>query len=484
VSSSINSRQKNIQGYTAFQSNGATSDEAGYEGIRFVWMPEYTGVTEENLIQNFLDVTDELQDIVQRVDKLGIGSVKSGSYIAALGRKGTYDGTAEALTAPPLDEGAFGTLGEHGPWRRTVRESVAERSGRGEGTSGDGPSVVHDDTAGPSYSVVPGFRTVGDTLPPQTPDPSPEERAAAMADTRRDAAAVKARLPIIIPESARVASFPYVVGHPDGRAWTTIPDTELDARSAGLTIDQQVLNDLMSEVLGEVSVAARAAAEETGISFTITPDQLNRALSLPLRSQLWYELSGEQFKDGLPSLTFDEHFMHRDLIGATSARTKPYDNLARTLAVLSQMLRQVPVDTDLAMPAAVNLALGRGGQGVTNLAGNKTGQFSNTLALTGGMETSYPIPVNDVWVGVMFGITDEQITSHQSLHEVMALYQIKLAERIRASGNAGTSVPHQPWHVQARLWVQLRSEDAGIDTTLPGRVEGNDYAGSGPASLP
>ena len=325
-----------------------------------------------------------------------------------------------------------------------------------------------------------GFQPVGAVIPPNIPDPSPEVLAEAMADTARAGSAVNARLPIIIPESARVASSPYVVGHPDGRSWTELTEAELSVKGDGVSVTQAELDGIMDSVLPEVSAAAQEAVKITGASFQLTPEQLDRALKLDLRAQLWYELSGEMFKDGLPSLSFDQHFMFLDLIGATSARARPFDNLARSLAVLSQHVRGVPIDTDLAMPTAVSKALGRGGQDVTNLSGNKTGQFSNTMALTGGMETSYPIPVNDVWVGVMFGITDEQLTSNQSLHEVMALYQIKLAEMVREKGNAGTTVPHQPWHIQARGWVQLRSEDAGIDTTKADKVEGNDYAGEWP----
>ena len=325
-----------------------------------------------------------------------------------------------------------------------------------------------------------GFQPVGTPLPPKVADPAPEELKKAQASTERSGAAVSARLPIIIPESGRVAQSPYTVGHPDGRSWTDLTDAELDVRGAGVTLTQADLDGIMEGVLKDVSKAAQDAVESTGAAFQLTPEQLDNALKLDLRAQLWYELSGEMFKIGLPSLTFQEHFMFLDLIGATSARARPFDNLARALAVLSQFKRGVPIDTDLAMPTAVTKALGRGGKDVTNLTGNKTGQFSNTMALTAGMETSYPIPVNDVWVGVMFGITDEQLTSNQSLHEVMALYQIRLAELVRAKGNSGTSVPHQPWHIQARGWVQLRSEDAGIDTTTAEKVEGNDYAAEWP----
>jgi hypothetical protein len=146
----------NIQGYTAFQSNSATSDETGYEGIRFVWVPEYTGVAEADVEKNRIDVVNELDEIVQRAYDLEIGSAKAANYIAALGQKGTYDATAEALSNPDVGANDVGPIGEHGPWRRSVRSSVAERSGRGKGTPGDGTSTVHDNDGvprGPQYSI-------------------------------------------------------------------------------------------------------------------------------------------------------------------------------------------------------------------------------------------------------------------------------------------------------------------------------------------
>ena len=392
-------------------------------------------------------------------------------------RDRTQDDIAAARDAGATDEELAALFEEQEAAKSaTAIADTAYEAALAASSATGGAAVVLDDTLEQAGT----FKPVGSSILPKIADPSPDVLAEAKPDTARSGAAVNARLPIIIPESERVAESPYVVGHPDGRSWTELTEDELSVKGTGVTLTQADLDGIMEGVLPDVSKAARDAVESTGASFQLTPAQLDAALKLDLRAQLWYELSGETFKTGMPSLTFDQHFMFLDLIGATSARARPFDNLARSLAVLSQFLRGVPIDTDLSVPTAVSKALGRGGQDVTNLSGNKTGQFSNTMALTGGMETSYPIPVNDVWVGVMFGITDKQLTSNQSLHEVMALYQIRLAELVRAKGNSGTTVPHQPWHVQARGWVQLRSEDAGIDTATAEKVEGNDYAAEWP----
>ena len=57
----------------------------------------------------------------------------------------------------------------------------------------------------------------------------------------------------------------------------------------------------------------------------------------------------------------------------------------------------------------------------------------------------------------------------------MAVHQTLLAKWISEANP--DAIAHHPWMVQARLWVQLRSEDKHIDTT--GSIEnirGNDYA--------
>ena len=155
-----------------------------------------------------------------------------------------------------------------------------------------------------------------------------------------------------------------------------------------------------------------------------------------------------------------------DLIGATSARTEPRDNMYRAISVLSQVLREVPVDVDLAMTGPVGKALSRDGVDVTNLDGNKTGQFSGTLMLTSGMPVPVPFPVNDVWVGRIYDVTEKQLADNPSLHEVMAVHQTLLTKWINE--NSPQKIPHQPWQTQARNWVQLRTSDQGVDT--PGCV--------------
>ena len=321
----------------------------------------------------------------------------------------------------------------------------------------------------------------GKEIPPSTTPPTADEIAAAQSDTRQGADIVAQRLNVTVPETERVQGGVYKSGQPSGQKWSDLPDEKLAERGPGFVGSDADLDALWQQTLDEVSPAARDAIERTGATWKAFPaGAWNKAMSLPNRSQLWYELSGESFVDRLPDLTAKEHMMFLDLIGATSARAKPKENLERSLAVLSQKLRGVPIDVDLTIQSTVADALQREGANISSDLANKTGMFSDTLGLVAGLPVRYPISVNDVWVGKAFGITDAQLSGNQALHEVFGKYMNKLREFINLQTNeisSGQSIPHESWQLQARQWVEMRASDEGIDTSKQISVEGNDYAG-------
>jgi hypothetical protein len=98
------------------------------------------------------------------------------------------------------------------------------------------------------------------------------------------------------------------------------------------------------------------------------------------------------------------------------------------------------------------------------LPGNKTGYFSDTLALTGGVPTRFPISVNDVWVGKMFGVPDDVMSSNQSLHEPMAIYFNNLRDLYNQRHGHNAPFQYQSWNFQAPAWVHLRGEEAGEES--------------------
>lgn len=336
---------------------------------------------------------------------------------------------------------------------------------------------------GDNQMDVPTFLVAqpGKEIPPSTMPPTADEIAAAQADTRQGADIVAQRLNVTVPETERVQGGIYKSGQPNGQKWSDLPDEKLAERGPGFVGGDEDLDALWQQTLNEVSPAARDAVERTGATWKAFPaGAWNKAMSLPNRSQLWYELSGESFVDRLPDLTAKEHMMFLDLIGATSARAKPKENLERSLAVLSQKLRGVPIDVDLTIQSTVADALQREGANISSDLANKTGMFSDTLGLVAGLPVRYPISVNDVWVGKAFGITDAQLSGNQALHEVFGKYMNKLREFINSQTNeisTGQSIPHESWQLQARQWVEMRASDEGIDTSKQISVEGNDYAG-------
>lgn len=321
----------------------------------------------------------------------------------------------------------------------------------------------------------------GKEIPPSTIPPTADEISAAQADTRQGADIVAQRLNVTVPETERVQGGVYKSGQPSGQKWSDLPDEKLAERGPGFVGNDADLDTLWQQTLDEVSPAARDAVERTGATWKAFPaGAWNKAMSLPNRSQLWYELSGESFVDRLPDLTAKEHMMFLDLVGATSARAKPKENLERSLAVLSQKIRGVPIDVDLTIQSTVADALQREGTNISSDLANKTGMFSDTLGLVAGLPVRYPISVNDVWVGKAFGITDAQLSGNQALHEVFGKYMNKMREFINSQTNeisSGQSIPHESWQLQARQWVEMRASDEGIDTSKQISVEGNDYAG-------
>ena len=355
------------------------------------------------------------------------------------------------MAEPPLGQVAIG-----------VREAM---------TAPGGASIRPEQLDQPTLQTV----MRGQDIPPMTRPPTPEELDIARTDTRMGQNIVADRLNVIVPEAERVRGGVYRAGQPNGRPWSELTLEQLQQRDAGFKGTDADLARIWKESLDESSAAAREAVERTGATWQASPAAfLDSAFRLPLRNQLWYELSGESFVDRLPDLSLREMLRTLDLVGATSARAEPESNLERSIAVTSQKLQNVPVDVDLTITSTVADALRREGTNISSDLANKTGNFSDTLALTGGLPVRYPISVNDVWVGDIFGITGDQLAANQPLHEVFAKYMNKLRDLHNQTGNP--LVPHESWQVQARLWVERRARAAGIDTSKLATVEGSDYA--------
>lgn len=347
----------------------------------------------------------------------------------------------------------------------------------------------------------------GQPISPRRPDPSAEELAAARSDTRMGGDIVGKRLDTIVPESARVAGGTYTPGAPGGGRWADMDEKILNAPGIGFkftpeqrdaeaelekakaahtenpndeTVQKsvkdaegklaaahakgdEILQKLWQDSVNESSAAAKAAVEKHGVKPQFLAKDWDKAMRLPIRDHLWYELSGEKMGENMPDLHAHEFMKGMDLIGATSARAKPTENLERALAVLSQHMRGVPADVDITIPETVRQALARDHHESSALPGNKTGYFSDTLSLTGGIPTRFPISVNDVWVGKMFGVPDEVMSGNQSLHEPMAIYFNKIRDLYNEM-HPDKPFTYQSWNFQAPAWVHLRGEESKAES--------------------
>jgi hypothetical protein len=294
------------------------------------------------------------------------------------------------------------------------------------------------------------------------------------ADARHGSEIVAERLKVLVPENQRVASGEkYRPGQPDGRPWSELSDDELAAPGPGFKGTDADIERLLREAIAESSAAGQQAASDVGMRVTLSALDWDKALRLPLRAQLWYEISGEAFTRRIPYLARnpDEFITFTDVVGVTSPREKPLGNLSRSLAILSQKISGVPIDVDLTNQTGVQQALARAGSGSSLASGNKTGNFSDTIAMTGGADVAAPIPVNDVWVGRIFDVTEEQLGQYQSLHEPMAIFWNKMRDLVNET--APGQFPHESWQLQARGWVSLRgaqSDYAEAMDTIVGQL--------------
>jgi hypothetical protein len=443
-------------------SKGAAADYLAFEGDegRITDILSDLGVPEK-FIPSFLVTDPNDPDYIGRfktsIEGLGTGVIAEG-LLRFIGRtfRAIKDGDVPAEEVQQITEEG----------NKSIKQIIIDRLNQ----PGEMPTV--GSTGGNVFAPGQKYKTI----PPSNKQFSADEINEAKMDTRKSADIVAERLNKIVPEAERVNGGTYTPGTPDGKKWSTLPNEKLSQRGGGANFNDADLERIWNETLSEVSESAKNSVAETGATWNAFPAaSWDKALRLPVRSQLWYELSGEDFLRRLPGLSKAEHMMFLDLVGATSARAKPKENLERSLAVLSQQLRGVPIDVDLTTPSTVTDALNRGGQNVSSDLANKTGMFSDTLGIVAGVPLRYPISVNDVWVGKAFGITDDQLSQNQALHEVFGKYMNKIREQVN-SGNLH-EFPHESWQLQARQWVEMRAADQGVDTSQKLSIEGNDYAG-------
>ena len=329
--------------------------------------------------------------------------------------------------------------------------------------------TIKNDVSAPGQFQQFGEALMGQAAPKQLSmvnitSTTPAKMAKARAETGQAPDVVKKRLGDIVPIETRLLGGAFQMGKPDGTRWSD-DNVTLNKPGPGYR-GKKSPEELWDEAVAESSVAAQNAVRETNARMTMDGAEWDQAFKLPYRTQLWYELSGETFHDKLivpAQLSRTEALQFDDYIGATSAREKPLPNLERSLSVLSQQMQGKPITTDLSNPAAVTKAVARTGHAPSSDLGNKTGNFSDTLAITSGVQgITPPIAVNDVWEAAIIGITDTQLGANQSLHEPMAIFKNKMRDEHNAGLPKG-EIPTQSFGVQSRGWVQKRGSETSSD---------------------
>lgn len=114
-----------LGGMTAFQDDKVSRGDDRFQGVRFIWMPEYAGVKPEDLETNVQKVLEDFERISKVVSDNNLGSVQVSNYRAMLGRKGEYDDLIRKLRSQ--DDGRKGKEGQRQPRLWGIRESVERR---------------------------------------------------------------------------------------------------------------------------------------------------------------------------------------------------------------------------------------------------------------------------------------------------------------------------------------------------------------------
>ena len=130
----------------------------------------------------------------------------------------------------------------------------------------------------------------------------------------------------------------------------------------------------------------------------------NLSFSREDRARYWYEISSEMFRSVFPDATDAELEQFIDLVGATSVQANPTDNMLRAVAVFSEYLQGIPIETDLTDAEGVRKALSP-----EMLGGPKTRSFSGTMLYLLGKRAEVPLSTNDRQVATVFGVTGEDI---------------------------------------------------------------------------
>ena len=194
-----------------------------------------------------------------------------------------------------------------------------------------------------------------------------------------------------------------------------------------------------------------------------TAEFLNDAFSLPNSARYWYELSAQKVNSlPLPSQFKD---LLINLISATSGQTKPLDNMKRAISILSEVIQNKPVETDLISPKTVENAIRN-----PDLETLKFGNFAGTMKYVAGMTNKAPTTTNDLQVADIFNMDANAFGTNPVLYEVVSRFYNKVRD-LQNSFIPEEMQPYESWQIQALTWVENRG-----DQTSYQEKTNDDYA--------
>jgi len=251
-----------------------------------------------------------------------------------------------------------------------------------------------------------------------------------------------------IPESKRVARKKpkgEPMRHISGKKFKDLDN--LDKTESNVSITQEQLEAIWGEVVESTEITT-----EEMLLIGMKPYDANfwnRAFNLPDGARYWYEISSEGFSEKFPDLTPVEMQTALAVSAASSILAKPTLQIARTIAVLSEVERGVPVMTGVPQPQSITSAL------YDLLEGLKTGNFEQTFSYLMGNIDKPPLTTNDRQVAEYMNVDESAFAADKRLYEAASKFHNGIRDLVNTQIEKGKN-PYESYQLQALPWVQVR----------------------------
>ena len=272
-----------------------------------------------------------------------------------------------------------------------------------------------------------------------------------------------------IPEHKRVARATQMGTQQTTVEGTRYLDKDLTAKGRGW-IGKRSIMDIWEQAIANTPGGKEKLEmmKRSGINMVPKAEEFwNRSFNREDRARYWYEISSEMFRATFPDATDAQLEQFIDLVGATSVQANPTDNILRAIAVFSEYLQGMPIETDLTDVEGVRKALSP-----ELLGGPKTRSFSGTMLYLLGKRAEVPLSTNDRQVATVFGVDGDVIANDYLLYELISNFYIGMRDEMNANLPPNVE-PYETWQIQALGWVEERAEKNAAKNKIE---EYDDYA--------